>query len=122
LLRRAKGRAGLTIADKGHLHHRLLRLGHGHRRTVLILWAWTGLLSALVLIPVYTGKGTSFVPLGVVALGLFLYTIFGPGMLAKRPDVSGVTPTEIPGPETSEAQGVTPGWRDPASARRAGGA
>jgi UDP-GlcNAc:undecaprenyl-phosphate GlcNAc-1-phosphate transferase len=84
LLRRAKGRAGLTIADKGHLHHRLLRLGHGHRRTVLVLWAWTGLLSALVLIPVYTGKGESFVPLGVVALALFLYTIFGPGIVAKR--------------------------------------
>jgi UDP-GlcNAc:undecaprenyl-phosphate GlcNAc-1-phosphate transferase len=84
LLRRAKGRAGLTIADKGHLHHRLLRLGHGHRRTVLILWAWTGLLSALVLIPVYTGEGTSFVPLGVAALGLILYTLFGPGMLSKR--------------------------------------
>jgi UDP-GlcNAc:undecaprenyl-phosphate GlcNAc-1-phosphate transferase len=74
----------LTIADKGHLHHRLLRLGHGHRRTVLILWAWTGLLSALVLIPVYTGEGTSFVPLGVAALGLILYTLFGPGMLSKR--------------------------------------
>jgi hypothetical protein len=51
---------------------------------VLILWAWTGLLSALVLIPVYTGEGTSFVPLGVAALGLFLYTLFGPGMLSKR--------------------------------------
>ncbi|MGH9224977.1 MAG: hypothetical protein ACRD2W_14650, partial [Acidimicrobiales bacterium] len=84
LLRRAKGRVGLTIADKGHLHHRLLRLGHGHRRTVLVLWAWTGLLSALVLIPVYTGKGESFVPLGVVALALFLYTIFGPGIVSKR--------------------------------------
>jgi hypothetical protein len=51
---------------------------------VLVLWAWTGLLSALVLIPVYTGKGTSFVPLGVVALALFLYTIFGPGMMTRR--------------------------------------
>jgi UDP-GlcNAc:undecaprenyl-phosphate GlcNAc-1-phosphate transferase len=61
-----------------------MRLGHGHRRTVLVLWAWTGLLSAFVLIPVYTGEGTSFVPLGVVALALFLYTLFGPGMLAKR--------------------------------------
>jgi hypothetical protein len=51
---------------------------------VLVLWAWTGLLSALVLIPVYTGKGESFVPLGVVALALFLYTIFGPGIVSKR--------------------------------------
>ena len=49
LLRRAKGRSGLTIADKGHLHHRLMRLGHGQRRAVLILWTWTALLSAFVL-------------------------------------------------------------------------
>jgi UDP-GlcNAc:undecaprenyl-phosphate/decaprenyl-phosphate GlcNAc-1-phosphate transferase len=103
LLRRAKGRAGLTIADKGHLHHRLMRLGHGHRRTVLILWAWTGLLSALVLIPVYTGEGTSFVPLGVAALGLFLYTLFGPGMLSKRDRHDG----EI-APGGARAQAVEP--------------
>jgi UDP-GlcNAc:undecaprenyl-phosphate GlcNAc-1-phosphate transferase len=125
LLRRARGRAGLTIADKGHLHHRLLRLGHGHRRTVLVLWAWTGLLSALVLIPVYTGEGTSFVPLGVLALALFLYTIFGPGILAKRPEASasGVPHTEMSASETPETQGeVTPGWRAPASARHAGDA
>ncbi|MGV0392761.1 glycosyltransferase family 4 protein [Corynebacterium riegelii] len=27
-------------ADAGHLHHRLLRLGHTHRRTVLVLYMW----------------------------------------------------------------------------------
>ena len=27
--------------DKDHIHHRLLRLGHGPRRTVVILWGWT---------------------------------------------------------------------------------
>ena len=34
LLRRASNRSGLTIADKDHLHHRLMRLGHGQRRAV----------------------------------------------------------------------------------------
>ncbi|MEH0146789.1 MraY family glycosyltransferase [Corynebacterium sp. Q4381] len=27
-------------ADAGHLHHRLLRMGHTHRRTVLVLYMW----------------------------------------------------------------------------------
>ena len=27
-------------ADAGHIHHRLLRLGHTHRRTVLVLYMW----------------------------------------------------------------------------------
>lgn len=26
--------------DAQHLHHRMLRIGHGHRRAVLILWWW----------------------------------------------------------------------------------
>lgn len=84
LLRRAKGGAGLTIADKGHLHHRLMRLGHGQRRAVLILWTWTALLSAAVLIPVYTNSGLGFIPVAVAASGLALYTWFAPGWQARR--------------------------------------
>ena len=60
--RRADPRHGLLVppahrvsasswhqADAGHLHHRLMRLGHGPRRTVVILWAWTALLSGVAL-------------------------------------------------------------------------
>lgn len=105
LLRRAKGRSGLTIADKGHLHHRLMRLGHGQRRAVLILWAWTALLSASVLVPVYTGNGLGFVPVAVAGLALLLYTLFAPGWSARRngegvagdPAVAGADPV-VAGP------------------------
>jgi len=27
-------------ADSQHLHHRMLQIGHGHRRAVLLLWLW----------------------------------------------------------------------------------
>ncbi|WCZ38705.1 MraY family glycosyltransferase [Corynebacterium jeddahense] len=37
--RTAKGQSPFT-ADAGHIHHRLLRLGHTHRRTVLVLYMW----------------------------------------------------------------------------------
>src|SRR5690606_4239674 len=84
LRRRAKGRAGLTMADKNHLHHRLMRLGHGQRRAVLILWTWTALLSAAVLVPVYTGSGLGVVPLAVAGMGLLLYTLLAPGRWARR--------------------------------------
>jgi UDP-GlcNAc:undecaprenyl-phosphate GlcNAc-1-phosphate transferase len=26
--------------DAQHLHHRMLQIGHGHRRAVLLLWLW----------------------------------------------------------------------------------
>ncbi|PZG16038.1 glycosyltransferase family 4 protein [Nonomuraea aridisoli] len=31
--------------DRGHLHHRLLDIGHSHRRSVLIMYAWAFLFS-----------------------------------------------------------------------------
>ena len=84
VIRRAAGRSGLTVADKNHLHHRLMRLGHGQRRSVLILWLWTALLSGLVLYPTYTGEGDAFVPLGVAALALILYTVLHPEVRRSR--------------------------------------
>jgi UDP-GlcNAc:undecaprenyl-phosphate GlcNAc-1-phosphate transferase len=31
--------------DKEHLHHRLLELGHSHRRAVAVMWLWAALIS-----------------------------------------------------------------------------
>ena len=87
VVRRAT-RKGVSIAtaDKEHLHHRLLRLGHGHRRTVFILWLWTALLCGLVLYSTLTGSGAAALPFAGGALALGLYTIFHPGV-GSAPDV-----------------------------------
>jgi UDP-GlcNAc:undecaprenyl-phosphate GlcNAc-1-phosphate transferase len=77
IVRRAGRRAKLAEADKNHLHHRLMRLGHGQTRAVLILWTWTALLSGLVLYPTLANRSISYVPFGVAALGVALYTLFG---------------------------------------------
>jgi UDP-GlcNAc:undecaprenyl-phosphate GlcNAc-1-phosphate transferase len=84
IIRRAVRRQGVASADKKHLHHRLMEMGHGHRRSVLILWAWTALLSAFVLYPVFTGSGTSYIPIGAAMLGLLLYTILHPQIRRRR--------------------------------------
>lgn len=86
IVRRATKRSGIAVADKDHLHHRLLRLGHGHRRSVLILWAWTALLSGFVLYPTLTGNGDGMVPITAAALGLLLFTLFHPQL--RRTDSS----------------------------------
>jgi UDP-GlcNAc:undecaprenyl-phosphate GlcNAc-1-phosphate transferase len=80
IVRRARTRSGVATADKGHLHHRLMNLGHGQRRSVLILWAWTGLLSGVALYPTITGEGDGLVLFGLGALGLVLLTFFHPGI------------------------------------------
>lgn len=86
LRRVARGQA-FHVADKDHLHHRLMRLGHGPRRTVVILWLWTALLSGMVLIPTYTNHGNALVPVGVAALGLLLYVYFHPGVRSNHPSL-----------------------------------
>ncbi|MEO5724804.1 MAG: undecaprenyl/decaprenyl-phosphate alpha-N-acetylglucosaminyl 1-phosphate transferase, partial [Ilumatobacteraceae bacterium] len=86
IIRRASRRQGLTTADKGHLHHRLMNLGHGQRRSVLILWAWTALLSTVVLYPVLTGSDVSYIPVGAAAIGLGLFTVLRPQLHHHRSD------------------------------------
>jgi UDP-GlcNAc:undecaprenyl-phosphate/decaprenyl-phosphate GlcNAc-1-phosphate transferase len=84
IIRRTYRRTGASTADAEHIHHRLMRLGHGQRRAVFILWAWTALLSAFVLIPTFGSGAREFanraVPFGVAGLGLALYTLFHPGI------------------------------------------
>lgn len=84
IVRRATRRQSLATADKGHLHHRLMNLGHGQRRAVLILWLWTALLSAFVLYPVFTTGGATLATLGVLALGLGLFTVLHPQARKNR--------------------------------------
>ena len=84
IVRRASRRSGVSVADKEHLHHRLMRLGHGQRRSVLILWAWTAILSGFVLWPIYADRGSGIVPFGVAALAVALYTVLHPEVRRTR--------------------------------------
>jgi UDP-GlcNAc:undecaprenyl-phosphate GlcNAc-1-phosphate transferase len=84
IVRRATRRQGVATADKGHLHHRLMEMGHGQRRSVMILWGWTALLSAFVLYPVLTQSFVSYVPIAAGMLGLLLYTLFHPQIRRNR--------------------------------------
>ncbi|MGH9305436.1 MAG: glycosyltransferase family 4 protein [Acidimicrobiales bacterium] len=88
IVRRAARRTEVSGADKDHLHHRLVRLGHGPRRAVLILWAWTALLSGFVLYPTFTHRGNAFIPFGVAGLGVALYTLLHPGLRRNVRDLS----------------------------------
>jgi UDP-GlcNAc:undecaprenyl-phosphate GlcNAc-1-phosphate transferase len=108
--RTAKG-TGFHTPDKDHVHHRLLRLGHGPRRTVVILWAWTAVMSAFLLYPLFDAKGNAVIPFGVVVLGLALYTLFHPGLRKDLHDETGERPTErdAPTPVTTGNGRIAPG-------------
>jgi UDP-GlcNAc:undecaprenyl-phosphate GlcNAc-1-phosphate transferase len=112
----------VTTADKQHLHHRLMNLGHGQRRSVLILWAWTALLSGFVLLPTFTENGNEntanhFIPFGVAALGVALYTLFHPGIRNRTPAATPAGPPtlvvlEDPTPEEQMPAPAPFDWAD----------
>jgi UDP-GlcNAc:undecaprenyl-phosphate GlcNAc-1-phosphate transferase len=82
--RRLVRRQSWSQGDREHLHHRLMRLGHGPRRSVVILWCWTALLSATALVPTYTNRGNALVPIALLGLALVLYSYFHPGVVEAR--------------------------------------
>ncbi len=101
IVRRATSGTGLASADKGHLHHRLMNLGHGHRRSVVILWAWTTLLSAFVLYPTLTDQNPTYLPFGIAVIGIVLYTVLHPSVRERRRS-DRVVPPAVDGAGSSE--------------------
>lgn len=45
IIRRGRRGQGIGHADKEHLHHRLMDIGHSHRQAVLLMYLWTGLIA-----------------------------------------------------------------------------
>ena len=45
IIRRTWRGQGIGHADKEHLHHRLMEIGHGHRQAVLLMYLWSALIS-----------------------------------------------------------------------------
>jgi UDP-GlcNAc:undecaprenyl-phosphate GlcNAc-1-phosphate transferase len=83
-VRRTVSGQGFHTPDKNHVHHRLMRLGHGHRRTVIILWLWTGLLCGFVLFPLFYPSTNVFLPLAVAVLLIALFTWSSPILTRRR--------------------------------------
>jgi UDP-GlcNAc:undecaprenyl-phosphate GlcNAc-1-phosphate transferase len=72
--------------DKLHLHHRLLEIGHSHRRAVLIMWLWAALASlGTVLVSLYPGRMVVWVSLGVMALVTVVLTFLIP--IVRKPRI-----------------------------------
>jgi UDP-GlcNAc:undecaprenyl-phosphate/decaprenyl-phosphate GlcNAc-1-phosphate transferase len=56
VVRRTRAGRSPLAADKQHLHHRLLEIGHSQRRAVFIMWLWAALVAfGTVLASLYSG-------------------------------------------------------------------
>jgi UDP-GlcNAc:undecaprenyl-phosphate GlcNAc-1-phosphate transferase len=73
VIRRTRAGRSPFAPDKEHLHHRLLEIGHSHRRAVLIMWLWAGLIAfGGVLASLYAGRVTTVLLAAWVVLTVVL--------------------------------------------------
>lgn len=85
LLRRMRSKQSPVLADRGHLHHRLLDLGWGKRRIALFYWGVSAILGAVAL--TVRSQGKLFTLLLVAAgLGGFFAWIHYFSQLSKPHD------------------------------------
>ena len=68
LVRRTRSGGNLFAPDKMHLHHRLLELGHSHRRVVLLIYLWSGILAFGAVVLALTGALVVLVVTAVLAV------------------------------------------------------
>jgi UDP-GlcNAc:undecaprenyl-phosphate/decaprenyl-phosphate GlcNAc-1-phosphate transferase len=97
VFRRLRAGKSPFSADRLHLHHRLLDMGHSHLHAVLIFYAWTATASVGLLLFLFT---PSWVAIVVTATGLVICTIVTLSPLSRRKAVEAAvqsTPPGIPG-------------------------
>ncbi|MGD9959536.1 glycosyltransferase family 4 protein [Nocardioides sp.] len=57
VVRRTRAGRSPFAPDKQHLHHRLLEIGHSHRRAVIIMWMWAAMIGfGTVFASLYSGR------------------------------------------------------------------
>ncbi|WP_432134114.1 MULTISPECIES: MraY family glycosyltransferase [unclassified Streptomyces] len=110
-------------ADRGHLHHRLLEIGHSHSRAVLIMYFWSALI-AFGALAYSVNSASMWIVLGIVflsAIGLVLLLLprftprapmwaqsFVPPRYRRRRPVAGVVET-VPADEEEARTPVAAG-------------
>ena len=105
-------RAGMSpfAADKKHLQHRLLDIGHSHRASVLIMYMWAALFAGTVVL--LSIMRTKVYVLGIVTAGgiLVLLLLSMPRLrwwakpeAGRRPAAPGATPPAAPRSAASPA-------------------
>ena len=84
VVRRTRARRSPFAPDKQHLHHRLLEIGHSHRRAVLIMWLWAGLIAfGAVVAGLLTGPQV-WLGIGGAALVIVALTFVLPKLPGRR--------------------------------------
>ncbi|MBU1669741.1 MAG: undecaprenyl/decaprenyl-phosphate alpha-N-acetylglucosaminyl 1-phosphate transferase [Actinobacteria bacterium] len=78
IARRLRKGISITHADKEHIHHRLLNMGHSQRQAVLLLYFWTALLCGTSLALKFMANNKFLWITLALAIGGFVITALPP--------------------------------------------
>ncbi len=80
IVRRTRAGRSPLSPDKMHLHHRLLQIGHSHRRAVLLIYLWVGIIAfgaaATIFLRPAIHRGAVMLAAIVVAIVVTLIPLF----------------------------------------------
>ncbi len=81
IIRRMRRGLGISHADKEHIHHRLLEIGHSHRQAVLLMYLWSALISGCALAVAFIDGGELVI--AIVAGAILVATVL-PRLIRDR--------------------------------------
>ncbi len=109
VVRRTRAGRSPMSADKQHLHHRLLEIGHSQRRAVIIMWLWAFTIAAGAVIVSLFDDPWVWWSLGSMLALTIAMTFVLPRV--QRPSKTGLLDTGLP--ENALVEGRTDGEEDP---------
>lgn len=84
VIRRTRAGQKPWQADSKHLHHRMLRIGHGHRGAVLILYLWASVLAFGTVLWVVIGGWPTLTAIAVAVAVAVTLTAYLPRWVRAR--------------------------------------
>jgi UDP-GlcNAc:undecaprenyl-phosphate GlcNAc-1-phosphate transferase len=105
IVRRVRRGIGIGHADKQHIHHRLLDIGHSHRQAVFLMYFWSALISASALTVAFIDGRT--LVLSVLGLAVVLAAVL-PRLVRDRTPHGSDRPLAAPA-VSSNGHGASPG-------------
>ncbi len=76
IVRRARHLRSVFRADKQHIHHRLMDMGHGHRQAVIVMYVWSALAAGAGLAFSFLDRKDVIFALPIAVVAIVLYTLF----------------------------------------------
>ncbi|EUA73516.1 undecaprenyl-phosphate alpha-N-acetylglucosaminyltransferase domain protein [Mycobacterium xenopi 4042] len=85
IVRRTRAGRSAFSPDKMHLHHRLLQIGHSHRRVVLLIYLWVAIVAFGTASTIFFNpRDTGAVMLAAIAIAIIATLV---PLLRRRDDV-----------------------------------